>query len=256
MSPQVTLALSVLGLAGSGCVELPEPPPEGRDLSARYREYDHPTGEVPDSARGQLFQSALILATSLRAFSGLVVVRSLISDSSVAGAGYAVEGSLVQGSLKASVDCAKDPMHPEIAGGHVELLLGIRGSRISRALNGAVVDCRLLVTATDVAQVNSDLTIDLGAELELGEVLRSPILVRAENVDLGGETSGVHDVNIEFRIQGYDVLESLVDMQIIGIPGTGSVVVQYRRDGWFGVVEKRGIWTCAGTGEPACVLKQ
>ncbi|MEI9947568.1 MAG: hypothetical protein WDO74_00925 [Pseudomonadota bacterium] len=67
-----------------------------------------------------------------------------------------------------------------------------------------------------------------------------------------------HEINLtrdeyDFRLSGENAIEVLFDGASLGLAELGSVVLTLRGDGFIGLRESRGQWSCEGE-EQECVI--
>ncbi len=260
----VSALVAGAGLCALGCVGVPDPPPPAEDLSGLAARYERPTAVIPDELVRALVTVARELLGPYVAFTGLHFTRESITDTSVGLAEHAnVEDLELQGRVDATVQCPGDGTESAEAQapGTVYARFGVRNSRLSRGFSGSVADCRFPIVsnfgATQRVLLSADYVADLGGDLELGSPAPQNLVVKLTHAT-GTSTGPKHEIDLtrdeyDFRLTGEDAVEVLFDSAALGRGDLGSVVLMLRADGFIGLRESRGLWSCEG-GEQECVI--
>jgi hypothetical protein len=249
----------------ASCVEMPEPPPEAEDLSALAARYDKPTADLAFERVQQIIEEARRRNQFSELLRRLQFIRTAISDTST-GLGVRTSNRIeLQGRLSATLPCPGDAPVRTTDGkvnGLLRMELGVADSRLRRGFQGWAEQCRWFVETPDMpAQrvvLSARLVGDLGGDIGVGNTLPTDILLRLADVT-GSATSTAGTVSIpfgeyHFRLTREEGFGTLIEPSTYGFPDVGSVVLVVRRDGSFGVRERRGEWVCGGGGQ-GCLLK-
>jgi hypothetical protein len=267
MVPQVleSRALLPLGLllATSACIQVPEAPPAPEDLTALAAAYERPTASVPAAAIRALAPSLGDLVQGADVLRGLAFTRRVISDASVGlNSNTAIKEFEIAGEVRASAPCMGDGT-ATAANGTVAVVLAVVNSSLRRGFEGTLDHCVFSAKTTtgevERAVVSARLVADLGADLTIGDELRTPLLIKltaiAAEVPGGAENSLLGKSEFDFRLTADDAVESLIDGRDVGLAGSGTLLLGLRNDGTLSLRDRQNEWVC-NQGAVSCKLSR
>jgi hypothetical protein len=253
-------------LATSACIQVPEPPPAPEDLTALAAAYERPTASVPAAAIRALAPNLGDLVQGADVLRGLGFTRRVISDASVGlNSNTAIKEFAISGEVRASAPCVGDgdsaPTAPE--NGNVAVVLAVANSSLRRGFEGTLDRCVFSAqTASgevERAVLSAHLVADLGADLTIGDELRTPLLIKlteiAAEVVGGAANSLLGKGEFDFRLTADDAVESLIDGNDVGLAGSGTLLLGLRNDGTLSLRDRENEWIC-NQGAVSCKLSR
>jgi hypothetical protein len=249
-------------LSSAACMSAPEPPPTPRGILQLSERYDHLTADLDRVTAQRIVDRRPPEYDALEALAGLTFLRDVLSDVGLSAADGTDLPIEVQGTLSVHAPCPgwepKDGSRPDEAEtGFVELTLGVDGSRVQRAFTGAASRCKFAADRLGrraAVTVSMALEVDLGHSFVPGEPL-PPLLVHASDVriskaggDLGGSTK-----EFSVRMDAGDVLETLIELESLGLGRTGTFLLALREDGRSRLRGRDDAWLCGRQRSEPCV---
>jgi hypothetical protein len=236
------------------------------DLSGLERRYENPTATLRDNVVLRVLETSSDSSALTQQLDGLHVIYAAVTSAAnrLAKQGDADAVDL-HGTVEVEYACpgyGDEPTTNVDVGGAIYLTLNVRDSYVMRGAGGLAVGCRFRVDGGDAGtrvELNSRLTVDLGADTRIGTKIESMLMVRLRDIEArirqDAPTGLVLNYDkYDFRV-GHERIETLIDMSTLalGLPSFGTAVFIASRDGSFSLRERRGEWLC-DRAEDSCEL--
>jgi hypothetical protein len=264
-----TCLVSCLAALGA-CTAAPEPPPTPQAVVQLSLRYDRPTGTLDEALAREIVDARWPHVKALKTLAGLSFLREVIAE----GTTPDIEGADsidVQGSLAVHAPCPgweRVSAATEAETGFVELMMGVDASRVQRAFTGRATACRFSAQrGKERVNVTASMAVelDLGRSLGLGEAVPS-LLVRfselssALSIDSTGSSVALALADIaddgdalSLRMGGDAVLETLVDLETLGMGQQGTFLLALLDDSSVRLRGRDSAWVCSSKRSDPCV---
>lgn len=243
----------------------PEPPPPPLAVVQLSELYERPTASLDQATAREIVNRHRPLRRALEALEGIAFFREVIAEAASERADTEL-GFDVQGALQVHSPCPgwNDETTPnEAETGFIELEIGVDSSRMQRAFTGRTRKCQFVSEDDDEhapkLAVSMALEMDLGRSLGFGEpvpalLIRATELSRELDLVLGGFQFDREVEVLSLRVDEHDRLETLLELEPLGIGLGGTVLLALQDHGRVAVRGSEGEWVCGRKRREPCVL--